>query len=106
MLNAPLFNRKPEQNIDRCRLERSESEVLRGASQFLQWSPAVDCVRSGLFRQLLACCVKHQWHVQVTGRRPSERALQVNLARRVVEQISAANDVRYSLFGVVETTAS
>ena len=76
--------------------------MLRGGLQFQYGLLAIHCSGSRLLRQLLARRAEHQRHVHVARRRQPQGTLQENLARRVIEQISAANHVGDPLLGVVD----
>ncbi|MNL04214.1 hypothetical protein D3C87_1247790 [compost metagenome] len=72
-----------------------------GFAQRVQRCGGVDCLRTALLAQLLAGFVDHHWHVQVRRRGQAQQVLQVDLARRGVEQIGPAHDMGDALRGVI-----
>jgi hypothetical protein len=62
--------------------------------------------REGLLAEFLALLIDHEGYVAVVGRGQSQKVLEMDLARRRIQQVSASDDIGDALIRIVNDTAN
>ena len=102
MPRLPEGERRIPEGMNRVCTKSVESEVHPCTLEFAEWIVFIKGRCSLLLRELLSLGVEYQGQMHVAGSLGTERLDELDLTRRVVEQVGAAHHVGDALMYVVD----